>query len=68
MVEPILCLVAFAFLLWVLVLKAEIQGLQKENRRLRNTLQDRLATYDKNVEIGKGKRLTRSELAPSDHK
>ena len=36
--EPILCLVALAFLAWVVILKAESQGLKEDNRKLKELL------------------------------
>jgi len=59
---PILCLVCLALLGWVVVLKAEIDGLKKRIRQLQYKLEHRLNAVKGEVEITKGRRLSASEL------
>jgi len=62
MTVPILCVVCAFFVAWVVVLKAEIDGLKKENDRMKNLLSTRLHGLDKQVEVGKGMRLKGDQL------
>lgn len=68
MVIPILCLVALSFLVWVILLKTEIQELKKENRKLRTKLELGVRKMTKDVEISKGKRTWgEKEEGPEKH-
>ncbi|MEI7881154.1 MAG: hypothetical protein WCI95_09795 [bacterium] len=42
MVEPILCLVCFSFLIWILLLKSELGHTEKEVERLKAILKKKL--------------------------
>jgi len=66
MTIPILCLVAFALLAWVVVLKAEVDGLKQENRKLKNALGDKLLNLSSGLEISQGRRLSSSEVSHVD--
>jgi len=57
MAEPILCLVAFIILTWVVLLKAEIQGLKQENRRLREALSRYVRDIEAEVLVSGSRRL-----------
>lgn len=52
--EPFLCLVALLLLGWVVFLKAKIQELTRENRKLRTKLELGVRELTKDVEVGQG--------------
>ena len=56
MAIAILCGVALCFLGWIFVLKAELQDMKEENRKLRAMLKLGVRTKTKDVEVEKGKR------------
>lgn len=62
MTVPILCVVALAFLLWVLLLEHEVRWLKKENRRLTEMLGRQTQIMTGGVKAGEGRKLTRSEV------
>jgi hypothetical protein len=62
MAIPILCLVTLFFLSWVVVLKAEIQGLKEKNKQMAELVQKKVQDMTKGVEAKDGRRLTRSEV------
>lgn len=62
MTIPILCVVGFFFVAWVIVLKAEVDSLKKENERMKGLLSSKLQSIEKHVEIGKGMRLKGDQL------
>ncbi len=66
MTEPILCLIILAFLGWVLVLKAEIQELKSASEKLKYALDRKLRHMKDEVEVSKGKQLSKSELQRVD--
>ena len=59
MEEPILCLVAFILLTWVVVLKAEIQGMKQENRKLREALSRYVKDVESEVMVSGSRRIPR---------
>lgn len=65
MTVPILCVVCVFFVAWVIVLKAEIDSLKKENDRMKGLLANKLQVLDKHVEVGKGMRLKGDQLKGS---
>ncbi len=62
MTVPILCVVCFFFVAWVIVLKAEIASLKNDSDRAKNVLATKLQGLDKHVEVGKGMRLKGDQL------
>jgi hypothetical protein len=68
MIVPILCLIALFFLSWVIVLKAEIQGLKEDKRRMQAILDRNTSNMTRDVEAGGGRRLTGSEVAHAERK
>ena len=62
MTIPILCVVCVFFVAWVIVLKAEIDSLKKENKRMKGLLASKLQVMDKHIEVGKGMRLKGDQL------
>jgi hypothetical protein len=58
-----MCLVALSFLAWVVVLKARVDSLERENARLKEALEQKLARVSGDIEVGRGQRLTSSEFA-----
>ncbi len=65
MVVPILCLVCFFFLCWILILKHELDHLKKEVERSRMLLKTKLGTLEKEVEVGQGRSLKGREAEGS---
>lgn len=55
-VIPILCLIALSFLGWVFILKAEIQELKNQNRKLSARLDLGIRNVAKHAEVAKGGR------------
>lgn len=64
----ILCLVSLAFLLWVLILKHQLEWQKRENQQLRERLGRHAQLMTRGVEVSDGRRLTKSEIALADHK
>lgn len=56
MVIAILCGVSVCFLAWIFLLKAELQDMKEENRRLQAMMKLDVRTKTKDVEVAKGKR------------
>ena len=52
--ESILCLVAFSFLAWVVVLKMQNNELQEENRKLRSELEHFAKKMKGDVDVMQG--------------
>lgn len=65
MTVPILCIVCGFFVAWIIVLKAEIDSLKKENERMKSLLANKLQAIDKHIEVGKGMRLKGDQLKGS---
>jgi len=57
MIVPILCLVCFFFLLWIVILKSELDHSKKEVDRLSKLLKTKLGDLGKGIEIEKGRAL-----------
>ena len=57
MIVPILCLVCFFFLLWILILKSELEHAKKEIDRLSTLLTTKLGDLGKDIKIEKGRAL-----------
>ena len=53
MAVPILCVTALFFLAWVILLKAHIAHIEKENERLREAMRTGLRDLSKGIEISK---------------
>lgn len=66
MVDVILCLVAFCFMGWVLVLKAEIVDLKTEIRRLKQLLSGAMGTLRTQVEVQSPPKRWRRRGAPAE--
>jgi hypothetical protein len=54
MTVPILCVVCFCFLCWIVVLKLEISEANKELERLKGLLKTKLGHLGKDVEVKGG--------------
>jgi hypothetical protein len=62
MTVSILCLVAFVFLAWVLMLEHKVRWLKKENQRLSAAVERQTQLLTGGVKAGEGRKLTRSEV------
>lgn len=67
MIGPIMCLVALIFLGWVIILRAKIEELMKENRKLRAKLELGVRELTKDVEVGKGAASCGKTEGPEPH-
>ena len=65
MTVPVLCAVAFFFLAWVLVLKAESADLRKEIARLKTLLRKKLGHLDEEVSVSGKLRMNSEGHDPS---
>ena len=62
MTTAILCTVAFILVLWVILLKLEVEHLKKNNRRMKASLDEKLRQATGGITVEKGRRLTASEI------
>jgi hypothetical protein len=69
MIVPILCLVCFFFVCWVLILKGEVSSMKRENERMKALLEKKLGHLAKQVDVTnkvklKGDQAARDMLLP----
>ena len=57
MTIPILCLVCFFFLFWILILKSEVNHLKKDLDRSKAILKSKLGSLKEEVKIDQGQPL-----------
>lgn len=65
MVVPILCLVCFFFLIWILLLKSELDHTKKEVDRLKAILKKKLGHLENEVKVEQGRALKGREAEGS---
>jgi|LakMenEpi03Aug12_release.lakeMendotaPanAssembly.Ray.scaffolds.fasta_scaffold2056877_2 hypothetical protein len=65
MVVPVLCLVCFFFLCWILILKSELAQMRKELERAKVTLREKLGHIEKTVVVEQGRPLRGREAEGS---
>ena len=63
MIVPILCLVCFFFVCWVLILKGEVSSMKRENERMKTLLEKKLGHLSKQVEVTKKVKLKGDQAA-----
>ena len=59
---PILCLVAFILVVWVIVLKMENQSLKADNAKLKERLGEHVDRATGGLKAEKGRRLSAGEV------
>jgi len=64
-VEPILCLVCFFFLIWILLLKSELDHTKKEVERLKVILKKKLGHLENEVKVDQARALKGREAEGS---
>ncbi len=69
MIVPILCLVCFFFVWWVLILEGEVYSIKRENERMKALLEKKLGHLAKQVDVTnkvklKGDQAARDMLLP----
>ncbi|MEI8140338.1 MAG: hypothetical protein WCI03_10780 [bacterium] len=57
MIVPVLCLVCFFFLCWILVLKIEVEHLKKELDRVQLILKKKMGYLHQEVKVEAGRSL-----------
>lgn len=57
MIVPILCLVCFFFLIWILLLKSELGYTKKEVNRLKEILKKKLSHLENEVKVDQARAL-----------
>lgn len=66
METTLLCLVALVCIIWVLILKHEVDWLKRENAKLKEQLAKHTRVLTGGVQVLEGRRLSRSEVDKLD--